>query len=103
MIPRSITPNRTRAFSKASRERIPKGFRLKAQGCEERATLGDRRNEIINPNGVAAAVVNGGRNPVGVVTTFWSSTQGSSLCSQPWALRRNPFGIESQPLVRLHP
>src|SRR6266851_4894395 len=35
--------------SGASRRRIPKGFRLKAQGCEERATLGieDRRQSTL--------------------------------------------------------
>src|SRR6185369_8575691 len=32
--------------------RIPKGFRPKAQGCEERATLGNRRRDEFNPNGV---------------------------------------------------
>jgi len=32
--------------------RIPKGFRPKAQGCEERATLGNRSHDEFNPNGV---------------------------------------------------
>jgi hypothetical protein len=35
---------------------IPTGFRLKAQGCEERATLGIRPIEIPNRNAVAAIV-----------------------------------------------
>ena len=29
--------------------RIPTGFRLKAQGCEARATLGERRPEFRQP------------------------------------------------------
>jgi hypothetical protein len=33
--------------------RIPKGFRNKAQGCEERATLGNQIQDGFNPNGVA--------------------------------------------------
>jgi hypothetical protein len=32
--------------------RIPKGFRLKAQGCEERATLGQTAKIPVNPEGV---------------------------------------------------
>jgi len=36
------------------RLRIPAGFRPKAQGCEERATLGHRPTNIINRNAVAA-------------------------------------------------
>ena len=34
--------------------RIPTGFRPKAQGCEARATLGNRHHGISNPNGVVA-------------------------------------------------
>ena len=32
----------------------PTGFRLKAQGCEEQATLGHRSQTILNRNAVAA-------------------------------------------------
>jgi hypothetical protein len=35
--------------------RIPTGFRLPAQGCEERATLGKRCKGTENPKGVPAA------------------------------------------------
>lgn len=35
-------------------QRIPTGFRRKAQGCAARATLGNRIKNAINPNGVAA-------------------------------------------------
>ena len=34
--------------------RIPKGFRLRAQGCEERAALGVPEKDAFNPNGVVA-------------------------------------------------
>ena len=44
------------------------GFCLKAQGCEARATLGKRRADVANPNGVAPVfAAPGSRNPVGVV------------------------------------
>src|SRR5258708_394915 len=39
------------------RTRIPKGFRPKAQGCEQRATLGTRREGMSYPNGVASSPV----------------------------------------------
>ena len=62
---------------------IPKGFRPKAQGCEERATLGKTRLEISNPNGVAALrrrfVSDHCRNPVGVGDFYSTPTQGSSF------------------------
>src|SRR6266478_1866454 len=53
------------------RNSIPKGLRIKAQGCEELATLGMRCLEINNPNGVEAAAASRSasmnrRNPVGV-------------------------------------
>ena len=37
--------------------RIPTGFRPKAQGCESRATLGNRHHGIYNPVGVGNSVV----------------------------------------------
>ena len=40
--------------------RIPTGFLPKAQGCEARATLGQHRPKVINPNGVVASVGAGG-------------------------------------------
>jgi hypothetical protein len=39
------------------RPAIPKGLRLKAQGCEERATLGHRRQRDLNPDGVAESAI----------------------------------------------
>ena len=35
--------------------RIPTGFHPSAQGCEARATLGNRRKQIVNPNGVVSS------------------------------------------------
>ena len=59
---------------------IPKGFCLKAQGCEERATLGKAVREIGNPNGVVGSVRGeSGRNPVGVVMVCAMFPKGSSF------------------------
>ena len=55
------------------------GFRLKAQGCEARATLGKGTGEFGNPNGVVAPVRDEhGHNPVGVGEVCGRGTQGSS-------------------------
>jgi len=63
--------------------RIPTGFRPKAQGCEERATLGQRPAGIINRNAVAAIPFSSAargicHNPVGVDEDLIPFTQGSS-------------------------
>ena len=63
--------------------RIPTGFRPKAQGCEERATLGHRPPSVINRNAVAAipfsSVARGMcHNPVGVAENLIPFTQGSA-------------------------
>jgi len=74
---------------------IPKGLCLKAQGCEERATLG-KLDDAYNPEGVATPWYrnNGyGHNPVGVGTRLRSGPR-VARSSQPWALLRNPFGIQ---------
>src|SRR6266849_4151512 len=79
---------------------IPKGFRPKAQGCEERATLGVQWRRGFNPEGVVAPSF-----PLG--TQQGSATTLSGLIrtlgppprvarfSQPWAGGHNPFGIEN--------
>ena len=75
------------------RPRIPKGFRRKAQGREERATLGKSSGEDHNPNGVAAVVNVAGPQP----RRGWIPGRGVpkvARASQPWAEGRNPFGIE---------
>jgi hypothetical protein len=63
--------------------RIPTGFRPKAQGCEEQATLGHRPDNVTNRNVVAAfpfssAVRGICHNPVGVCKNLIPFTQGSS-------------------------
>src|SRR6266436_6222876 len=56
-------------------ERIPKGFRNKAQGCEERATLGKGGSCLTTPTGL------------------WPRLRCRCHGPQPFALLRNPFGI----------
>ena len=63
--------------------RIPTGFRPKAQGCEERATLGHRPQKISNRNAVVAISFSPAargicHNPVGVDGNLIPFTQGSS-------------------------
>ena len=62
---------------------IPTGLRPPAQGCEERATLGQHPASLTNRNAVAAipssfAASGIGHNPVGVGKDFIPSPQGSS-------------------------
>lgn len=62
--------------------RIPTGFCLKAQGCEERATLGRCHAGITNRNAAATLSFSSGalricRNPVGVDENLILVTQGS--------------------------
>jgi len=59
--------------------RIPKGFRLKAQGCEPRATLGNQSGNGFNPNGVATAVVTLVPQPRWGWRALARRSQGSSL------------------------
>jgi hypothetical protein len=59
--------------------RIPTGFRPKAQGCEQRATLGESARQRPTPTGLWLRAGNGGRNPVGVGAVVGQVTQGSSL------------------------
>src|SRR2546426_1414663 len=47
-------PNATNFWGAGPWRSIPKGLHLSAQGCEERATLGTRNNDPINPERVAA-------------------------------------------------
>src|SRR5204863_9368895 len=85
----------------ASRERIPKGFRPKAQGCEERATLGARLGHVFNPERVVAS----GFPPFDAIAAEATTLSGLNMfsrglsprvarSSQPWAGGHNPFVIE---------
>jgi hypothetical protein len=73
--------------------RIPTGFRPKAQGCEERATLGHHQTNIPNRNAVTANLLPSlareiCRNPVGVVRPLTQFTQGSSfLATLGWRMQ----------------
>src|SRR5258706_1013917 len=68
----------------SGQRRIPKGFRLKAQGCEERATLGNGRVGTSTPKELCrfkrAGLGRGEqrRNPVGVDGVLRMRTRGSS-------------------------
>ena len=75
-------------------ERIPTGFCNKAQGCEERATLGKGGRCFTTPTGLGpgCAAVAVGRNPFRVVIDRTHDPRVARP-SQPWALLRNPFGI----------
>src|SRR6266446_3422437 len=79
-----------------NRSRIPKGFCNKAQGCEERATLGSCVRSMTTLKGLrpTATAAQRGHNPVGVVKHRLLVPR-IARSSQPWALLRNPFGILS--------
>jgi len=81
--------------------RIPTGFRPKAQGCEERATLGQRPQTISNRNAVVALPLSAAapgicHNPVGVDKILIPFTQGSSCVAtlgyRPESLWDSPMG-----------
>src|SRR6266853_868893 len=83
-----------RIFRIGAQARIPKGFRPKAQGCEERATLGNSSEPRANPERAVSfrAPKSEDRNPfrVGSTAVF---TPRVARSSQPWAGGLNPFGI----------
>jgi len=72
----------SRIYGTRMRRRIPKGFSSPAQGCEQRATLGNQTERLSNPERVAgilyrtASVAHRGHNPfrVGPLGDY---TQGS--------------------------
>ena len=76
-------PQRRPGATGAQPSRIPTGFRLPAQGCEQRATLGHRPTNLTNRNAVAAipfvfAARGICHNPVGVGEDSIPFTQGSA-------------------------
>src|SRR5438270_1734632 len=77
---------------------ILKGLCPPAQGCEERATLGNRARALPTLKGLRHCSVVIGRPDIWVHNPFRvefvpSSPPRVARSSQPWALRRNPFGI----------
>src|SRR2546430_5822747 len=81
--------------------RIPKGFRLKAQSCPDPSGLlwDSVHQKPSTPKGLRLLAPDGrartSHNPVGVVLFVALLTHGSPDGSgQPWAGRRNRFGVE---------
>jgi hypothetical protein len=84
------------------KNRIPTGFRRKAQGCDAGAPLGTHVRGIINRNAVAAALRGMGRNRVAVgaldiarprVARASRLRCAPAQRAQPWAGGHNPLGI----------
>jgi hypothetical protein len=72
---------------------IPKGLCPKAQGCEERATLGNRSFADTNPNGVATCFAVEGPQPRWGCASRGRSTQGSSFLTTLGLVVRIPLGF----------
>src|SRR6266852_5950678 len=78
---------------------IPKGFRPKAQGCEERATLGVQWRRGFNPGRVADPpfrfeTKQGSAATLSGLSHSLRPSPRVARSSQPWARGHNPFGIE---------
>ena len=76
--------------------RTPTAFRPSAQGCEARATLGNRRRKITTPTGLWP-VPNLPQPRWGWVKIIRHKPRVASQTRQPWAEGHNPVGIENQP------
>jgi hypothetical protein len=75
-------------------ERTPRNHIQRTyKGCEPRATLGKWVRPPSTPTGLRPGTKRGGHNPVGVGAA-WRSSPRVARGSQPWALGRNPFGIQ---------
>ena len=80
---------------------IPTGLRPKAQGCEARATLGERGLDIPQPQrGCVNSPRADGHNPVGVVS-FSRRFPRVARASQPWAECRYPVGVNRPNRTRM--
>src|SRR5580765_8200163 len=71
---------------------IPTGLRHPAQGCEERATLGQTSQMISYPNGVVSVLRRNVPQPL-QGCNYSGHTPRVARASQPWAEGWNPFGI----------
>ena len=87
--------DRISVFERAFVRSIPKGLRNKAQGCEGRATLGNREQGATTLKGLrpvnAHDAPEPGATPLGLRS--FAFVPRVSRASQPWALGRNPVGI----------
>jgi hypothetical protein len=103
---RPRTPHLTRIFTTRLYQRIPKGFRHKAQGCEQRATLGKitrtyqlRRSCANHSQGICRAPWTAPSHRSGATSSRLMESGETfprvARCSQPWAGGHNPFGIET--------
>ena len=72
---------------------IPTGLCPSAQGCEARATLGERMVIPSSPTGLRRNV-RSRPQPFQGWGCFCEATQGSPLRGQPWAEGWNPVGIQ---------
>ncbi len=84
---------------------IPKGLRNKAQGCEERATLGESIDELPTPTGLRPTdgdrpAKDSDSTPLGL-RIFKQRCPSVARSSQPWAGGHNPVGIEDPSKERL--
>ena len=80
----------------------PTGLCPPAQGCEAlRATLGSEDHpgstpKVLRPFPIDCDDSPYGRNPVGVDNFFLPIPQGCSKTREPWAVRRNTFGVQEK-------
>src|SRR5206468_4003855 len=74
--------------------RVPKGFRNKAQGCEERATLG-KGGGVSQPQRGCGQVALPSAWPATLsgLSSIGTRDPRVARSSHPWALLQNPFGI----------
>ncbi len=83
-------------------EEIPKGFRPKAQGCEARATLGNKGERASTPTGLWQWKTVQTQPRWGWVR-YGGGVPRVGAARQPWALLRNPVGIHGWMLAGAAP
>ena len=88
----SAPPSRHSPYSEGRRCLYSEGVVSHSPGLRaERATLGNRSNDVCTPTGFRLA--KDGRNPVGVEATQCWLSRGSRDARQPRAMSRNSFGV----------
>ena len=77
--------DKVRSYSIHPHEEIPKGFRPKAQGCEERATLGKETPNLTTPTGLRPTMKGMlCRNRYQPFTFTWSSRPKTAVLEVEW-------------------